>query len=90
MTKKEAIAIFERAGYAYTGFKNVGWGAKMYHFTHPKIEGEITYSLPLVRSRARTLDLNMWLDARRAELKAGIQQELFSDIEIEECYAIVN
>lgn len=90
MTKKEAIAIFERAGYTFTGYKNVGWGAKMYHFTHPKIHGDVIYSLTLVRQRARQLDTKMWLDARRAELEAGIQQELFSDIEIEEQYAIVN
>ena len=90
MTKKEAIATFERAGYTFTGFKDIGWGAKYYHFTHPKIEGEITYSLSMVRKRAGHLDLKMWLDQRRAELEAGIQQELFSDIEIEEQYAIVN
>ena len=90
MTKKEAIAVFERAGYTYTGFKNAGWGEKRYHFTHPKVHGESYYDLSLLRYQARRFDMKMWLDARRVELEAGVQQELFSDIEIEENYAIVN
>ena len=90
MTKNEAIAIFERAGYTYTGYKNAGWGEKLYHFTHPNIRGEDSYHLGVMRSKARTLDIRMWHDAFLAELKQGIQQELFSDWEVEENYAILN
>ena len=63
MTKKEAIAVFERAGYTFTGFKDAGWGEKLYHFTHPNIHGEDVYHLGLMRSKARRLDNKMWLDA---------------------------
>ena len=81
MTKKEAIAIFERAGYTFTGFKNAGWGEKRYHFTHPKVHGETYYDLTLLRYQARRFDMKMWLDIQRAKLKAGIQQELFGPYE---------
>ena len=90
MTKKEAIAIFERAGYTFTGYKDAGWGEKRYHFTHSNIHGETIFDLALMRSRARTLDAKMWLDAHQARLREGIQEELFADWEIEENYAIVN
>ena len=90
MTKKEAIAIFERAGYTFTGFKDAGWGEKRYHFTHPKFDGETIYDLPLLRTRARHLDMKMWLDAQDALLREGIQEELFSDTGIEIHYSIVN
>ena len=90
MTKKEAIAVFERAGYTFTGFKNAGWGEKRYHFTHPNIHGENSYSLSLLRYQAHRFDMKMWLDARHAELEAGIQEELFCDWEIEENFAIQN
>ena len=90
MTKAEAIAVFERAGYTFTGYKDAGWGEKYYHFTHPNIQGEDAYHLGLMRSKARTLDLKMWLDAHRARLREGIQEELFSDTEIECDYQILN
>ena len=90
MTKKEAIAIFERAGYTFTGYKDAGWGEKYYHFTHPNIQGEDAYHLGLMRIKARHLDMKMWLDAHRARLREGIQEELFTDTEIETHYAIVN
>ena len=90
MTKKEAIAIFERAGYTFTGYKDAGWGEKKYHFTHPGFDGENCYDLSLLRFQARRLDMKMWYDAFLEEQKQGIQQELFSDTEIELHYAIVN
>ena len=90
MTKKEAIAIFERAGYTYIGYKDAGWGEKLYHFTHPNIPGEDVYHLSLLRLKARRLDTKMWYEAYEAELRAGIQEELFTDVEIESHYAIVN
>lgn len=90
MTKKEAIAIFERAGYIFTGYKDAGWGEKRYHFTHPKTQGENCYDLSLLRYQARRFDMKMWLEEQDAKLKAGIQEELFADWEIEEQYAIVN
>ena len=90
MTKNEAIATFERAGYTYTGYKDAGWGEKLYHFTHPSFPGEDCYHLSLLRDKARRLDHAMWYEAFEAELKAGIQEELFTDTEIESNYAIVN
>ena len=63
MTKTEAIAVFERAGYTFTGYKDAGWGEKYYHFTHPSIPGEDAYHLGLLRLKARRLDHKMWLDA---------------------------
>ena len=90
MTKQQAIAVFERAGYTFTGFKDSGWGEKRYHFTHPKIHGEDCYDLSLLRIKARQLDNKMWYDGYLAELKQGIQQELFTDVEIEHCYEITN
>ena len=90
MTKNEAIATFKRAGYTFTGYKDAGWGEKRYHFTHPNTPGEDSYYLGTLRGKARLLDLRMWHDAHLAELKQGIQQELFSDWEIEETYAILN
>ena len=90
MTKKEAIAVFERAGYTFTGYKNAGWGEKRYHFTHPNIHGEDAYDLNLLRKKARHLDTKMWLEQHRAELAAGIQEELFTDTEVEYHYAIQN
>ena len=90
MTKKEAIAVFERAGYTFIGYKDAGWGEKLYHFTHPNIPGEDAYHLGLMRDKARRLDNKMWYEAYEAELKAGIQEELFTDVEIESHYAIVN
>ena len=90
MTKKEAIAIFERAGYTFTGFKDAGWGEKRYHFTHPNIPGENSYDLALLRRKARMLDVQMWHDQFREQLKQGIQQTLFTDTEIEYCYEIQN
>ena len=90
MTKKEAIAIFERAGYTFTGYKDVGWGGKQYHFTHPKIHGELSYGLSLLRSRARYHDFRMWHEQFQEELRQGIQQTLFTDTEIEHCYEIQN
>ena len=90
MTKKEALSVFERAGYTYVGLKDSGWGCKEYTFTHPEHQHELTYTLSLLRSKARHLDNKMWLDAQREELRQGIQQELFSDTEIELHYSIVN
>ena len=90
MTKQEAIKVFERAGYTFTGFKDAGWGEKRYHFTHPNIHGETIYDLSLLRFQARRLDMKMWLEQHRAKLAAGIQEELFSDWEVEEQYAILN
>ena len=95
MTKKEAIAIFERAGYTYKGFNDIGWGEKFYCFENPNTveftaNHYSTFTLGRMRSRARTLDAKMWLDAHRARLREGIQEELFTDTEIETHYAIVN
>ena len=90
MTKKEAISIFQRAGWTFTGYKETGWGEKRYHFTHPNIRGEDCYDLSLLRKRARTLDIKMWCEQHRAELRKGIQEELFSNSEIEIHYAITN
>lgn len=90
MNKRESIAIFERAGYTFTGYKDAGWGEKRYHFTHPNTHGETTYDLPLLRSKARMLDIRMWHEEFKAELRKGIQQELFTDSEIEYHYAITN
>ena len=90
MSKNKALAIFKRAGYTFTGYKDCGWGEKRYHFTHPNIIGETIYDLPLMRKRARMLDIQMWHDEYRAELKQGIQQDLFSDMEIECNYFIEN
>ena len=89
-TKKEAIAIFERAGYTYLGMKDRGWGYKEYTFTHPEHRHELTYTLSTLLIKASYLDTKMWYDASQEELKQGIQQELFSDTEIELHYAIVN
>lgn len=90
MTKNEAIAIFERAGYTFTGYKDAGWGEKQYHFTHPKIHGETTYDLACLRKRARLLDIRMWHEQWQEELRQGIQQTLFSDSEIELRYEVQN
>ena len=90
MTKKEALAIFKRAGFEFTGFKDAGWGEKRYHFTHPNINGETSYDLSLLRTRARMLDIQMWHDEYLAELKQGIQEDLFTDLEIELNYTIEN
>ena len=90
MTKNEAIRIFERAGYTFTGYKDAGWGEKRYHFTHPNIPGETCYDLSCMRRKARMLDVRMWHDEYLAELKQGIQKTLFSDTEIEYCYTIEN
>ena len=82
MTKTEALAIFKRAGYTYTGYKKSSWGSGYYHFTHPNIQGtDVSYDLSLLRKKARHLDIKMWLDDRRAELEFGIQQELFGPYE---------
>ena len=82
MTKTEAIAIFKRAGYTYTGYKKASWGSGYYHFTHPNIQGtDVSYDLALLRKRARHLDIKMWHDEYKAQLRAGIQQELFSPYE---------
>ena len=90
MTKNEALRIFERAGYTFTGYKDIGWGAKHYHFTHPNVHGEISYGLAGLRSRARHLDIKMWHDQYREELRQGIQETLFTDMEIEYNYTIDN
>ena len=95
MIKKEAIATFERAGYTYLGFKDAGWGEKFYTFLAPcdSITGGnsvLTYTLKLLRNKAQFLEYKMWQEAYEAELKAGIQEELFSDVEIESHYIIVN
>ena len=90
MTKNEAIAIFKRAGYTFTGYKDAGWGEKRYHFTHPGFQGENVYDLSLLRFQAHRFDVKMWYDEFQAELKQGIQEELFTDIEIEAYYAIEN
>ncbi len=90
MTKNEAIAIFERAGYTFTEYKDTGYGFKAYHFTHPNFTGEVKYDLSLLRKKARHLDIKMWHDEYVAELKRGIQQTLFSDFEIEYNYFIEN
>ena len=90
MTKTEAIAIFERAGYTFVGYKDVGWGLKRYTFTHPKIHGETEFDLGLLRRKARMLDIQMWHDQYMAELKQGIQESLFTDMEIEYYYTIEN
>ena len=82
MTKSEAIAIFKRAGYTYTGYKKSSWGSGYYHFTHPGIRGtDVSYDLGHLRRRARHLDMKMWHDEQLAKLKAGIQQELFGPYE---------
>lgn len=81
MTKQEAIAIFKRAEYTFTGYKETGWGEKQYHFRHPNVHGEVCYDLPLLRKRARHLDIKMWHDEYKAQLKFGIQQELFGKYE---------
>ena len=90
MTKKEAIAVFERAGYTFTGYKDAGWGEKRYHFTHPNIHGEDCYDLRLLRNKARLLDIRMYMAEILREQKMGIQQTLFSDFEYETHYAITN
>jgi len=90
MNKQQAIAIFERAGYTFTGYKDGGWGEKRYHFTHPNFPGEDCYDLGLLRRKARLLDIQMWHDEQRAQLKFGIQETLFQDWEVEENYAITN
>ena len=90
MTKNEAIRTFERAGYTFVGYKDAGWGEKRYHFTHPNIHGEDCYDLNLLRNKARHLDTKMWLEEHHAKLRAGIQEELFSDTEVECHYAIMN
>ena len=76
MTKREAIAIFERDGYTFTGYKDAGWGEKLYHFTHPNIPGEDAYHLSLLRYKARRLDNKMWLEEQDALLRNGIQLSL--------------
>ena len=95
MNKKEAIAVLERAGFKFLGFNDIGWGEKFYVFENPETEQYVgesytTLTLNRLRKLARHLDHKMWWEARRAELEAGIQQELFADWEIEENYAIVN
>ena len=89
MTKKEAIAVFERAGYKFIGFNDIGWGEKFYVFENPNTEeftgnAYSTFTLSRLRSKARHLDTQMWLEQHRARLREGIQEELFSDWEIEE------
>jgi hypothetical protein len=81
MTKTEALAVFKRAGYTFTGYKDTGWGCKHYYFSHPKLQGETSYDLALLRKRARHLDIKMWHDEYKAQLRAGIQQELFGPYE---------
>ena len=90
MTKNEALAVFKRAGYTFTEYKDTGYGFKAYHFTHPNIHSEISYGLAGLRSRARHLDIKMWHDQYREELRQGIQETLFSDTEIEYYYTIEN
>ena len=90
MTKNEAISIFERAGYTFTGYKECEWGEKRYHFTRPNIHGETSYDLSLLRTKARSLDVKMWHDQYREELRQGIQQTLFCDWEYESHYFIEN
>ena len=80
MTKQEALAIFKRAGYTYTGYKKASWGSGYYHFTN--IQGtDVSFDLALLRKRARHLDIKMWHDEYKAQLKFGIQQELFGKYE---------
>ena len=90
MTKKEALAIFKRAGYTFVGYKDTGYGFKAYCFTHPNIHGETEYDLSLLRKKAGLLDIQMWHDEYREQLRQGIQETLFSDTEIEYCYTIEN
>ena len=95
MNKKEAIAVLERAGFKFQGYNDIGWGEKFYVFENPETEEYVgnaysTFTLGRLRAKARHLDMKMCMDARRAELEAGIQEELFTDWEIEENYAIVN
>ncbi len=91
MTKTEALAIFKRAGYTFIGYKDTGWGCKQYYFTHPNIQGtEVSYDLPLLRKRARHLDIKMWHDEYKEQLRQGIQETLFTDTEIECNYFIEN
>ena len=90
MTKTEAIAIFERAGYTFIGYKDTGWGCKQYYFTYPDVRGEVSYDLPLLRKRARHLDIKMWHDEYKEQLRLGIQESLFTDSEIEYNYFIEN
>ena len=63
MTKKEAIAIFERAGFTFIGFNDIGWGEKFYVFENPSTEtytgvAYSTYDLSHLRKKARFLDYN--------------------------------
>ena len=89
MTKQEAIRVFERAGFKFIGFNDIGWGEKFYVFENPSTEtytgvAYSTYDLSHLRKRARFLDHQLWLEEHRAKLEAGIQEELFTDVEIEE------
>jgi len=90
MTKNEAIKEFERNGYTFTGYKDAGWGEKRYHFTYSNIPGEDCYTLSLMRDKARRLGYAREYKEYVAELNRGIQQELFSDVEIELHYSIAN
>ena len=90
MTKIEALAVFKRAGYVFTGYKDAGWGEKRYHFTHPNFPGEDCYDLSLLRSKARRLDIQMDYDEYQVQLKNGIQESLFTDFEIECFYNVEN
>ena len=90
MTKTEALAIFKRAGYTFIGYKDTGWGCKQYYFTYPNVRGEVSYDLSLLRKRARHLDIKMWHDEYKEQLRQGIQESLFSDMEIEYNYFIEN
>ena len=90
MTKTEALAIFKRAGYTFIGYKDTGWGCKQYYFTYPNVRGEVSYDLSLLRKRARHLDIKMWHDEYKEQLRQGIQETLFTDMEIECNYFIEN
>ena len=90
MTKNEALDIFKRAGYTFTGYKDTGWGEKRYFFTHPSFPGEDCYDLSLLRVKARMFDIQMWHDEFKARLKHGIQESLFTEMEIECNYTIEN
>ena len=95
MTKNEAIRVFERAGYTFVGYNDIGWGQKFYVFENPNTEeftgnAYSTFTLSRLRSKARHLDHNMWLEQHLAKLANGIQEELFADWEIEENFAIEN
>lgn len=88
-SKASCISELELCGYTYLGYYECFGGYKAYHFTHPDGH-KVSYDLSLLRRVADSEGWKRWSREVDAELRFGIQEELFCDWEIQETYAITN